>query len=209
MASLGAINPVVTRRPGQALTRVALISLAYGALLVVGLGLRRDMHELPGWFLLGFGAIWIAAFGAALAAAMLPRRRQVVPDVGRARRALIPVLTAIALIGLLMAQQGPSSVISTGSLLDFALHAPRCIGIALVVSLVPIWVGSRALRHAVPTGAAWIAAVLGAGGGALGGLVLHLHCPIADGPHVGFVHGGAMALAGLLAAWLAARTMEP
>ena len=40
-------------------------------------------------------------------------------------------------------------------------------------------------------------------GGALGGLVLDMHCPIAERFHVGLVHGGVVVLAALVAALLA------
>jgi hypothetical protein len=38
--------------------------------------------------------------------------------------------------------------------------------------------------------------------------VLHLHCPVADGLHVGLVHGGVIAVAALLAAALVPRVTD-
>jgi len=66
-------------------------------------------------------------------------------------------------------------------------------------------VGAIFLRGTLPVGSRWIAAALGAGGGSLGGLMLHLHCPITDGLHVGVMHGGVVAVAALLAAALVPR----
>ena len=75
-------------------------------------------------------------------------------------------------------------------------------------AVVPIILGTLALRRALPVGSRWVAAGIGAAGGSLGGLVLHLHCPIADGVHVGLVHGGVIAIAALLAAALMPRAIE-
>jgi hypothetical protein len=66
-------------------------------------------------------------------------------------------------------------------------------------------IGAIFLRGALPVGSRWVAAALGAGGGSLGGLMLHLHCPVVDGIHVGLVHGGVVGMAALLAAALVPR----
>ena len=42
----------------------------------------------------------------------------------------------------------------------------------------------------------------------LGGLMLHLHCPVTDGLHVGLVHGGVVGVAALLAAAVIPRSLE-
>jgi hypothetical protein len=73
---------------------------------------------------------------------------------------------------------------------------------------VPVVVGALFLRGALPVSSRWIAAALGAGGGCLGGLVLHLHCHIADGLHVGVIHGGVVIIAALLSAALAPRATD-
>ena len=38
--------------------------------------------------------------------------------------------------------------------------------------------------------------------------MLHLHCPIADGPHVGIIHGGVVVVAAVLAALLVPRATD-
>jgi hypothetical protein len=73
---------------------------------------------------------------------------------------------------------------------------------------VPVVGGALLLRGALPVGSRWIAAALGAGGGSLGGLVLHLHCRVTDGLHVGLIHGGVVAVSALLAAALVPRATE-
>ena len=61
----------------------------------------------------------------------------------------------------------------------------------------------------MPVGSRWTAAGLGAAGGSLGGLVLHLHCPIADAWHLGLVHGGVVIIAALISAALVPRAAAP
>jgi hypothetical protein len=78
----------------------------------------------------------------------------------------------------------------------------------LATAFVPVVAGVLALRGAVPVGSRWIAAALGAGGGCLGGLVLHVHCHVADGVHVGLVHGGVVIVASLLGAALVPRAVD-
>ena len=45
------------------------------------------------------------------------------------------------------------------------------------------------------------------GGGCLGGLVLHLHCHVADALHVGLIHGGVVIVGALLSAALTPRAL--
>jgi hypothetical protein len=69
--------------------------------------------------------------------------------------------------------------------------------------VAPVVVGALLLRGVVPVGARWTAAALGAAGGSVGGLMLHLHCAIANPVHVGLSHGGVVLVSALLAALLA------
>jgi hypothetical protein len=69
--------------------------------------------------------------------------------------------------------------------------------------------GTLFLRGAAPVGARWVGWALGAGGGALGGLLLHLHCSIADRLHMGLIHGGVVVLGGAFAALLVDRLLRP
>jgi hypothetical protein len=73
---------------------------------------------------------------------------------------------------------------------------------------VPVVIGAIFLRGALPVGSRWIAAALGAGGGCLGGLVLHLHCRVADGAHVGLIHGGVVVVAAALSAAIVPRATQ-
>ena len=84
-----------------------------------------------------------------------------------------------------------------------------CLELGLASALVPVVVGAIFLRGALPVGSRWVAAALGAGGGCLGGLVLHLHCNVADGLHVGLIHGGVVVLSALLSAAIVPRATDP
>ena len=117
------------------------------------------------------------------------------------------IVTSIAFValGLIVHPSGPSSELYN---LDRFGRGHTCLEIGLATALVPVVVGAVFLRGALPVGSRWIAAALGAGGGCLGGLVLHLHCHVADGLHVGLIHGGVVIVAALLAAALAPRATD-
>src|SRR5690606_36206404 len=108
-------------------------------------------------------------------------------------------------LGLAVHPSGPSSAQHRW---DNLVRGHGCLEIGLLTALVPVIVGALFLRGAVPVGSRWIAATLGAGGGSLGGLVRHLHCPIADGLHVGVIHGGVVVIGALLAAALVPRATD-
>jgi hypothetical protein len=121
-----------------------------------------------------------------------------------AASAIVTSVVFVAL-GLLVHPSGPSSA-SYG--VEHFGHGHVCLEIGLATALLPVIVGALFLRGALPVGSRWIAASLGAGGGCLGGLVLHLHCPIADGLHVGLVHGGVVVVSALLSAALVPRATD-
>jgi hypothetical protein len=83
-----------------------------------------------------------------------------------------------------------------------------CLEIGLATAIAPALLGAVFLRGSLPVQSRWVAAALGAGGGSLGGLVLHLHCHIAEGMHVGLVHGGVVAVGAALAAALLPRVTD-
>jgi hypothetical protein len=88
-------------------------------------------------------------------------------------------------------------------------HSLRCLIMGMATALVPVILGALILRGSVPVGSRWAGAGLGAAGGSLGGLFLHLHCPVADALHLGVIHGGVVALGAIVGALIiprAART---
>ena len=205
-AELAALRPVATRRPLRDFAKVALLSLVYGAALLGLLALRRDMHGLPTWWLVANGAAWFLGFVIMAYLAIVPRRGSVMP-----RWRLVGIGTVLVTLGFVGAglMMDPMSPESRTLGLARLHHGHACLEIGLATAFVPILLGALVLRGAVPVGSRWTAAGLGAAGGSLGGLVLHLHCPIADGWHLGIVHGGVVALSALLAAALVPRVTAP
>jgi hypothetical protein len=201
-AELERMAPVPPRRPVRDLARVAGVSVVYGAVLLLLFHMRKDLDGLPVGWVIGVALAWFAGFGALLWLAMVPRRGAVMP---RWRAAGVgAVITAIVFVvgGLLFHEQGPASIVRG---LDEVHRGYKCLELGLAAAMVPIILGAIALRGAAPVGSRWVAAGLGAAGGSLGGLVLRLHCHIADGWHVGIIHGGVVALSALVAAVLARR----
>lgn len=202
-AELATLRPVATRHPLRQLAVLVVVSLLFGTGLLVWLAMRPDLDRLPMGWLMGAGFAWLLGFLVPVGLATVPRAGSVMP---RWRLAgIASVITAITMIGLGLAVH-PGSVPLPGW--TGVTHGFGCLAAGLETSIVPIVIGTIALRRTLPIGSRWVAAALGAGGGSLGGLVLHLHCPIADGLHVGLIHGGVIVVAALLAALVAPRITE-
>lgn len=201
-AELGKLAPVAPRNPRKDFAKVACLSLGYGAVLVALLTIRRDLHGLPVWWLVTYGAAWLSGFIGLAYLAVVPRAGSVMP---RWRPVAIgAVLVSLGFVGtgMIMHPSGPESRQLTLATIH---HGHGCLELGLVTALVPALLGAIVLRGAIPVASRWIAAGLGAAGGSLGGLVLHLHCPITDAWHVGLVHGGVVGIAAMLSAALVPR----
>jgi hypothetical protein len=204
-AELGQLRPVATRRPIRQLVILVAVSLIYGAGMLVRFTVRRDLHELPMVWLVGAGLTWLLGFLVPVTLATVPRPGSVLPRWRLAGIAAVVAAVAMIGLGLMLHPAGAhSAVIGWRGV----VHGYGCLVSGLETAIVPVVAGTIFLRRTLPVGSRWIAAGLGAGGGSLGGLVLHLHCPIADGLHVGLVHGGLVAVAALLSAALVPRVTE-
>jgi hypothetical protein len=201
-AEMSGLRAVATRRPLRQLGVLVVISLVYGAGLVVVLTTRDDMSELPMGWLAGAGLGWLFGFVVPSYFALIPRPGAITPRWRLAAIAAVVASVGFVSLGLAIHPMGPSSV-SYGS--DRFVQGHSCLEIGLATALVPVVIGAIFLRGALPVGSRWIAAGLGAGGGCLGGLVLHLHCHVADGLHVGLIHGGVVIIAALLSAAIVPR----
>ena len=204
-AELAALAPVRTRRPRRQVAALIAISALYALVLVGVARTRRDAGELPVAWLVGAGLAWLVGFVAPCYVALVPRAGGVIPS--RRRAAIAAVVTAGTFVGLGFAihPAGPSSV-QHGA--EHVLRGHGCLELGLLAAVVPVVVGALLVRGAVPVGSRWVAAALGAGGGSLGGLVLHVHCHVTDAIHLGVVHGGVVVLGAVLAAALVPRATD-
>lgn len=204
-AELGALTPVAPRRPLRQVGMFIVASLVYAGLLLAFLALRADLGELPRAWIFGAGAAWFTGFGLATYFALVPRAGTMTP---RWRAAIaITAVTSVAfvILGLLVHPSGKDSM-HYG--MPNLLRGHGCLWLGLATALVPVVLGTIFLRGAVPVFSRWVAATLGAAGGCLGGFLLHMHCRIADGPHIGIIHGGVVVVAAAFAALLVPRATD-
>jgi Negative regulator of sigma F len=206
-AELGSLAPVTTRRPLRQLAVLAGVSLIYGASLVFFLTMRKDMEDLPMYWLAAVAVAWLLGFLLPCYLALVPRTGTMTPRLRFAAVAVVVASIGFVTLGLLVHPMSPT--LSQTYHWERFGHGHTCLEIGLASALVPVVVGAIFLRGALPVGSRWVAAALGAGGGCLGGLVLHLHCNVADGLHVGFIHGGVVIISALLSAAIVPRCTEP
>lgn len=200
-AELGKLTPVTPRIPMRQLATLVGISLVYGAGLLAALTMRRDMHQLPTAWIAGAAVAWLVGFIVPSYLALVPRAGSMMARWPIAAVSAVIASIAFVLLGLMVHPSGPDS-------LDYSarfVHGHWCLELGLATAFAPVVIGAVFLRGALPVGSRWIAAALGAGGGCLGGLVLHLHCRIADPMHIGFMHGGVVLVAAVLSAALVPR----
>jgi Negative regulator of sigma F len=206
-AELGSLAPVKMRRPLHQLAVLAGVSLIYGASLVFFLTVRKDMEDLPMYWLAAVAVAWLLGFLLPCYLALVPRAGTMTPRLRLAAAAVVVASIGFVTLGLLVHPMSPTLSQNYGW--ERFGHGHTCLEIGLASALVPVVVGAIFLRGALPVGSRWVAAALGAGGGCLGGLVLHLHCNVADGLHVGLIHGGVVIIAALLSAAIVPRATEP
>ena len=204
-AELGSLAPVATRRPLRHFGMFVVGSLVYAGLLLGVLSLRADLGELSRLWLMAAGSAWFLGFGLATYFALVPKAGAMTP---RWRAAI--VTTAITSVAFVVLGLGvhPDGAHSLHYGMPHLLRGHGCLWIGLATSVVPVVLGAIFLRGAVPVFSRWVAAAIGAAGGCLGGLLLHMHCPIADGPHIGIIHGGVVIVAAGLAALLVPRAID-
>ncbi|HTL37061.1 MAG TPA: NrsF family protein [Kofleriaceae bacterium] len=203
-AELRTVAAVKPRRPVRQIATLIGISLVYGAGLLAALSMRKDMTELPMGWIVGVAVGWLFGFVVPSYLALVPPAGSMMPRWQLGAASAIVASIAFIVLGLLVHPHGPSSLDYS----DRFGHGHTCLEIGLATALVPVVVGAVFLRGALPVGSRWIAAALGAGGGCLGGLVLHLHCRVADPKHIGLIHGGVVLVSALLSALLVPRATD-
>lgn len=202
---LATLAPVAPRRPVRQLVVLVGISLIYGGAMLALSATRHELAELPrAWLVIG-GLIWLCGFVAPIYLATVPAAGAIMP---RWRLAgIASLLGSLGFIGLgvVLHPRAPTSQMLGW---DNFVQGFGCLQWGLLTALMPVVIGAIFLRRTLPVGSRWVAAGLGAGGGSLGGLVLHLHCSTVDVPHVAVMHGGVVGLAALLAAAVVPRTTD-
>jgi hypothetical protein len=202
--AIGGMRPVRTRSRFGAAAVVALAGIVLPVMALVYLPYRRDLGALPVAWVVAAAVLWAAAFAMSLAAALVPRRGDVLPAAGRAPRVAAAAMLMVAGFVLLATADAPGVSMSPAerglSPLGAGLH---CIGFVFEVAAAFLIVGLIVLRRLFPVGAPRAGLALGAAAGAMGGLVLHFTCPFAATAHVLLGHVGGMALTAAAGALLA------
>ena len=204
LEAVSGMRPVRTRVPARSLALLLGVWMAYGAIPLVAFRLRPDLPFLPAWWVAIVGSAWCMGFVAAAAAAVLPRRGQVVPDGNRALTTALVVGGFLIVGSALLPGEAPGHSLS----LPLLIGMRNCMSFAVIASILPVAIGLVMLRKVVVVGSWRVGAAIGAGAGALAGLILHLLCPVSSAAHVSVAHGGAVLLCALLAALTAARVLR-
>jgi len=204
-AALANLRPVPTRRPWRRFAAITGASAGYAALvLVAGVGLRDDLTEVP-WLAFSIYALGcLLSSVALLGLAFVPSRGQVLPSGRRIFRLALPLLVILVVLHFLVALTWPAAPLSVGS--TFFSAAAACGGLGLGVVALPLALALWFLRGALPLDAWRVLLAVAGAEGALGALVLHLHCSQTDAIHLGMVHGAILFAPPLLMATIAAAT---
>jgi hypothetical protein len=209
--ALAGLRPIRTRRPARVLVGVAGASLAYAAAFVWKLGVRSDLARLPLMPFALHGAASLSTFLALLWCALVPPRGQVLASGTTSARVTALLLGALVGLDLAIAVHPlAGAALPATSLAAFLAAAARCLATSLGVVALPVALGLWSLRRLLLASGWRVLAALGGAAGALGGLVLHVHCAASDAAHVGLVHGAALLLpASILAVAAVARLSSP
>jgi hypothetical protein len=194
--------PVRARVPARSLLIVTLIACAYPIWRFTTLPLRPDFGTLPITWLVGVGALWLAGFIVPLALAILPRAGQVVPDGQRAARTAFMTALGLIGVGLFLGLEAFSGERSTAPGSAELLRSWRgCVTAGLKVTIPTIVAGALVLRHVAIVDSWRLGAAVGAAGGSLAGLTLHLGCANGSPAHVALAHGGGVVMSAILGAF--------
>lgn len=198
LEAVGRMKPVRTRTRFGAFLTVLMVGAIAPAVSLLTRPVRRDLSGLPPAWVIAGAALWAGAFVLTLAAALIPRRGDVLPAAGRAARVGAAALVALFLFALLATADVPGVSVRPEALgWSLAESCGHCLKFVLPIAALLMLGGVFVLRRALPMGARRIGLALGAAGGAVAGLALHFQCPIAGTAHVVLAHVGGMVLAAL------------
>lgn len=202
-AELATLKPVATRRPRRQVAIFLGVAVVVFAAAISVLGTRADLHQLPAGWMPVVAILWIAGMAAAVWVSLVPRSGSVMPRWRLAALLTLATSGTYVVLGLVLHPSGPSSLHYGW---ERFVRGHGCLELGLATALVPVIVGRWFLRGVAPVRTRWVAAAVGAAGGCVGGLLLHFYCKIADGPHIGLIHGGVVGAAAIIAALVVPRT---
>lgn len=206
---VGVMRPVEPRSRFGAFLAVLLLGLVWPAFTLLHGPLRPDLGALPLCWVLAGAAIWGAALLTTLAAALVPRRGDVLPSAPQASRTAVIALLVLLAFSALGTVSVPGVSLRPEDLQRTLLESClACGSYVLGVAGLVLALAVFALRGALPMGGARIGIALGTAGAAAGGLALHFHCPIAVPAHVALGHAVPALLAALAGALLVPRLAE-
>ncbi len=204
LAAVGRARPVRTRVPIRTLLIVAAAAAVYPVAAIAVYPFRKDLHALPPLWVAAVALVWAAGFVVPLAAALLPRAGQVLPDGRRAGAAALLASLTLVLVGLLFTVDAPGMTILPRTTWAGFLHLWwHCVSFSLKVSVPAVLAGALVFRNLAVANLVRVGAAIGAAAGALSGLTLHGLCPYGGAAHVGLAHGGGVVIGAVLGAlWL-------
>lgn len=194
-------KPVPLRRPLRDLGVFLALSLPMLALMVAIMGIRRDLAELSPLWVGSVALIWIASFAASSYLGFVPAKGHVLPRTRTIYEVVAVACLLVISIGLFAFQSATSQTFTYSATAgNIVSHGAACSIIGVTAGIVPGLVALFLMRRFVPVGRLSVGLSLGAAGGSLSGLILHLHCPVTERFHVGVIHGGCLVLCALFVA---------
>jgi hypothetical protein len=209
LKKVGEMRPVRTRSRLGAFALVLGAGLVWPVVTLLRSPLRPDLGALPPAWIVAAAGLWGAALFASLAAALVPRRGDVLPSAPQASRIGLASVLGLLLFSALATTSVPG--VSLGleeAHVSLLRSCVACGGYVFVVAIMFLALGFVALRKVLPIGGRRIGMALGAAGGAAGGLALVFHCPIAVTSHIVLGHVGGVILAAVVGALLLPAALE-
>lgn len=202
-SELGRLRPRPPASRLRGFVVVIILSMLYGIFISWSFEVRPDLSALPRLWLITYCAAWLTSFLAIAWLAVVPRPGDIMPNWRFAGIGAVVAASGFVLSGLLFARAVPGlSMVFEPTLQNLIDFGKSCLTWGMITAIVPVILGALLLRGRVPVGSRWAGAGLGAAGGSLGGLMLHLHCYVADALHLGVIHGGVVLLSALAGAVL-------
>jgi len=186
------------RVPLRSFLIAVLGACAYPAWTLTASPLRPDLGAVPITWTIAIGLLWLAGFCFPLALTVLPTKGHVLPDGARAFR-LASLMAAAStgaslLLGLAILRGGnPGAPGPAPTVMSWR----DCLAVGLKVSVPTIVVSALALRRLVLAESWRWGAAVGAAGGMLAGLTLHLTCSNCRPGHL-LAHAGGIVAGALL-----------